>query len=74
MKVSALDEASAHPIEHSRHFQLMLLELIDHARGDVTRVDDPRFQALLETAAEVLLGLKAAFERYDQGAENAWKR
>lgn len=52
----------------------MLLELIDHAREDVTRVEDPRFQALMETTAEVLLGLRTAFEHYDQGAETAWKR
>jgi hypothetical protein len=31
-------------------------------RADIQQVDDPRFEALLETSAEVLGGLKKAFE------------
>ena len=50
-------ENSADPAVHSRNLQAGLTELIDHARQDIDRVAEPRFQALLETTAEVLKGL-----------------
>jgi hypothetical protein len=68
------NETSSDPTVHSRNFQDSLKELIDHARQDVDRVSEPRFQALLETTAEVLTGLRKAFEDYDQGREKAWQR
>jgi hypothetical protein len=68
------DESSSDPAVHSRNIQSELKELIDHARRDVDRVSEPRFQALLETAAEVLSGVRTAFEHYDQGKEKAWRR
>ncbi len=58
---------SADPKVHSNHIQEALQELIDHARKDLDRVEEPRFQALLETAAEVLIGLKTAFDHYNKG-------
>jgi hypothetical protein len=68
------DEATSDPVQHSRNLQKQLGELIDHARQDIDRVSEPRFQALLETSAEVLSGLRTAFEHYDQGSEKAWRR
>lgn len=65
---------SSDPAVHSRHLQDQLTELIDHLRADVNRVSEPRFQALLETGAEVLSGLRLAFIHYDQNAERAWTR
>lgn len=50
-----------------------LAELIKHARADIKKVNEPRFQALLETAAEVLIGLKTAFEHYGKKEEPAWR-
>ncbi len=49
-------------------------ETITHLREDVAKVDDPRAQALFETAAEVLTGLEKAFRDFDEGTERAWKR
>jgi hypothetical protein len=51
----------------------MLRELIDHTRRDVEQVKEPRFQALLETTAEVLGGLETAFKHYSERKEPAWK-
>ena len=65
---------SADPKVHSTHIQEMLQDLIDHTRQDVDRVQEPRFQALLETSAEVLNGLKTAYRDYNDGKEKAWKR
>ena len=67
-------ETSVDPKVHSRHIQDMLQQLMDHAREDIDRVEEPRFQALLETTAEVLNGLKTAFRDYSDGKEKAWKR
>jgi len=65
---------SADPKVHSEHIQAMLRDVIDHVRQDLNRVDEPRFQALLETTAEVLTGLQTTFIHYSQGSEKAWKR
>jgi hypothetical protein len=46
---------------------------MEHARQDVAKVDDPKAQALFETTAEVLAGLKKAYEHFEQGTEGAWK-
>lgn len=67
-------ERSSEPAVHSANIQRMLTELIGHVRQDVKRVSEPRFQALLETLAEVLTGLKTAYAHYDAGEEEAWKR
>jgi len=62
------------PFVHSQNIQDELTELIDHMRKDVNRVEEPKYQALLETSAEVLCGLRTAFSHYDQNVERAWKR
>lgn len=61
------------PKIHAQSIQKMLDELVAHSRKDIDRVDEPRFQALLETTAEVLLGLKKAFSDYAEGKERVWK-
>jgi hypothetical protein len=58
---------------HSENIQHLLTQVIDHTRRDVEKVDDPKFQALLETTAEVLGGLRAAFEHYSAKRESAWR-
>ena len=65
---------SSDPKVHSGNIQRMLHEVMDHARQDVEKVKEPRFQALLETTAEVLGGLETAFRHYSEGKERAWKR
>ena len=71
--MSTKTENSKDPAFHSAKIQRRLEELIDHAREDIGKVDDPKFQALLETTAEVLTGLKTAFEHYEKKTEAAWR-
>jgi hypothetical protein len=66
------NENSADPRVHCEHIQQQLDELIQHARADIKRVPEARFQALLETTAEVLNGLKTAYQHYATKAETAW--
>ena len=60
------------PGYHASNIKRMLSEVIDHARGDVGKVTDPKMQALLETTAEVLTGLRVAYEHYEKKSEPAW--
>jgi hypothetical protein len=64
-------EDSPRPADHSENIRAQLSDLIEHLRTDVERIVEPRFQALLETSAEVLQGVRSAFERYDQHRERA---
>lgn len=61
------------PTHHTAKVKDMLTGLIDHVRSDVSKVDDPKAQALFETSAEVLLGLRKAFEDFEQKSEAAWR-
>jgi hypothetical protein len=65
-------EASSDPAVHCQNIQRQLEDLIQHLREDINRVGEPRFQALLETSAEVATGLKTAFEHYGRKEERAW--
>jgi hypothetical protein len=56
----------------SRHFQRELSLLAKGLRRDIATAEDPRFQALLETSAEVLIGIRRAFAHYNAGREKAW--
>ena len=58
-------ESSPLPSVHVAHLRAQLTELIDHLGADVRRVNEPRFQTLLETSADVVKGVRTAFERYD---------
>jgi hypothetical protein len=49
----------------------MLTEVINHVREDAQKVNEPKAQALFETTAEVLIGLKTAYEHYETKAESA---
>jgi hypothetical protein len=44
-----------------------------HACEYVSKVSDPKAQALFETTAEVLKGLVKAFDDFEQKREQAWK-
>ena len=59
---------------HTEKIKSEMNTLIQHLRGDVDKVDDRQFKALLETSAEVLGGLVKAFNDYEQKNEAAWKR
>jgi len=61
------------PKAHAANIEQALSEVIEHMRSDVDRVDEPKAQALFETGAEVLVGLRKAFEHYRTGAEKAMR-
>jgi hypothetical protein len=59
---------------HTRQQAERLHETLEHLREDIAKPQDPRAQALFETAAEMLSGLEKAFRDYEAGTEPAWKR
>ncbi len=59
------------PLAHAENIHDAMSELVAHLRRDVEKVDDPRAQALFAAAADVIDGLRAAFERYESAAEAA---
>jgi hypothetical protein len=65
--------AEANPRHHTEKIRAMLTGLVDHVRGDIEKIAEPRAQALMETTAEVLLGLRKAYEDYERGEERAWR-
>jgi hypothetical protein len=71
MKPRALQTSD--PKAHAGNIEQMLTELIDHLRGDIDKVDEPKAQVLFETSAEVLIGLRTAFQHYQTGAERAMR-
>jgi len=64
---------SKDPRAHAANVRGEFTKLIQHLREDTGKVDDAKGQALFETAAEVLSGLKTAFEHYEQKSERAWQ-
>jgi HD-like signal output (HDOD) protein len=62
------------PRHHTAHLKQMLTDVINHSREDVKKVSDPKAQALFETTAEVLIGLRKAFEDFEQKTEEGWKK
>ena len=62
------------PRYHTANVKGMLDDVINHLREDTNKFDEPKAQAMFETSAEVLLGLRKAFEDYERGSENAMKR
>jgi hypothetical protein len=61
------------PRHHTLKLKQMLSDTADHAREDVSKVSDPKAQALFETTAEVLKGLVKAFNDFEEKRETAWK-
>lgn len=61
------------PLHHTTRLKEMMTQLADHARADVEKVHDPKAQALFETTAEVLLGLRKAYEDFEKKNEPAWR-
>ena len=61
------------PRYHTGNVLATLDDLIRHLREDTCEFDEPKAQALFETSAEVLGGLRTAFEHYEKGAEAAMR-
>ena len=68
------NENSNDPMDHTSNLKKEISALIEHLRGDITKVADASAKALFEVSAEVLLGLKKSFEDYEQKNEPAWKQ
>jgi hypothetical protein len=65
--------ASKDPQAHIANIRKEFRQLIDHLRGDIDKINEPKAQALFETTAEVIRGLDTAFKHYEEKSENAWK-
>jgi DNA anti-recombination protein RmuC len=65
--------ASKDPRAHTANVRNEFRQLIDHLRGDINKIAEPKAQALFETAAEVISGLDTPFKHYEEKSENAWK-
>ena len=61
------------PRHHTANIKRMLEDTAQHAREDVAKVDDPRAKALFETTAEVLGGLRKAYDDFEKKSEAAWR-
>ncbi|HUH56686.1 MAG TPA: hypothetical protein VLZ32_13230 [Rhodanobacter sp.] len=59
------------PRHHTDKIKGMLRDAMEHVREDVSKVSDPKAQALFETSAEVLGGLITAYEHFEQRSELA---
>ena len=59
------------PRHHAANVGHMLEEVITHLREDISKVKEPKAQALFETGAEVLTGLRTAFQHYEKRSEPA---
>ncbi len=58
---------------YPRAMEMKLDKMSKELRKDIRRIEDPKGQALFETAAEVITGLKTAFEHYESESEQVWK-
>jgi hypothetical protein len=65
--------SESNPRRYTANIREKLDDVIRLAREDVVKVDEPKAQALFETTAEVLIGLRTAYEDYEQGEERAWQ-
>jgi hypothetical protein len=58
--------------DHTPQLRSAFAELSQHLRKDIKKLEDPKAQALFETAAEVVDGLEKSFDHFEQRAEPAW--
>jgi hypothetical protein len=65
--------ASKDPRAHTANVRKEFQKLVEHLRGDINKIDEPKAQALFETAVEVIGGLDRAFKHYEEKSEGAWK-
>ncbi len=64
---------TSNPTPHVRDAQDRIDELVRILRDGVMNDPDPRAQALFETSAEVLLGVRKALSHYANEDEAAWR-
>jgi uncharacterized UPF0160 family protein len=66
-----LEPETSSPLVHSRDIRAELSKLIEHLEADQSRVDDQRFQRLIETSSDILREIRNAFLQYDEQYEKA---
>ena len=59
--------------QHTREVKDRIDGLVEHLRASISDVEDPRAEALYETSAEVLQGIRTAFDHYERRSEEAWR-
>jgi hypothetical protein len=64
---------TSNPKVHAANIEQTLTEIIDHLRGDIENVDEPKAKVLFETSADVLIGLRTAYQHYQSGSEPAMR-
>ena len=62
------------PSHHTRNIKDMLDDVITHVREDIEKIDEPKAQVLFETTAEVLIGLKTAYDHYESKSGRAFAK
>lgn len=61
------------PRHHTANVKRMLDDVAQHVREDVGKVQDPKAQALFETTAEVLGGLRKAYDDFERRSDGGWQ-
>lgn len=59
--------------EVARGLRSKMDDLVGELRQQIGTVDDPSARALFETSAEVIIGLRTAFEHFENKSEEAWR-
>lgn len=67
------NEGRMTPQQHAEHISHMLYEAQQECRIDIARVNDPKAQALFETVAEMIGGIRKALEGYHARNEPIWQ-
>jgi hypothetical protein len=73
MSTTASEYTASDARHHTMKIAAEMRHLVSHLRGDAAKVQQPKAQAMYETAAEAIEGLSKAFEHYEHGTEPAMK-
>jgi len=68
------DLQTTEPGPHVQRVREVLAELQEHLHKDGKKIEEARAAALFETAAEVVEGLRRAFDHYAEKSEPAWQK
>ena len=71
--MNAQDNDSHDPMHHVKKISGMLDAVAQHCREDISKITEPKAQVLFETTAEVILGLRTAYDHYATGQEEAMR-
>jgi len=63
--------AESDPRHHTAKIKQMLMDTANHTKEDISKINDPKAQALFEVTREVLNGLIKSFNDFEQKNETA---